>query len=200
MKFLFTLASLLTLIAPATATIRIVTCQNNPTHFLPVTANAVCGDTIRWTWVAGNHVVGPQSASNIPSGAAMFNAPIDVSHTSFQYVVTVAGTYNYQCHPATPHGEPGYIVVTCGTGISSLTVNALSSAYPNPSRDKFTIETAEADMISVYNLLGERISSVSFTNGQTKTQVDVDGFSPGIYFYSLLKEGVIVETRKFVKQ
>ena len=200
MKFIFTLASLVALLAPATATIRTVTCQNSPTHFLPVTVNAVCGDTIRWTWVAGNHVVGPQSASNIPSGAAMFNAPIDVSHTSFQYVVTVAGSYNYQCHPATPHGEPGYIVVTCGTGITSLMADAISSAYPNPCQDKFTIETTGADLVSVYNLLGEKIRSVSFNNGQTKTQIDVAGLSPGIYFYSLIKEGITVETRKFVKE
>ena len=200
MKLFFTLASLLAILTTTNATIRTVTCQNTPSHFLPVTVNAVCGDTIRWTWATGGHVVGPINASNIPSGAAMFNAPIDANHLSFQYVVTVAGNYHYVCHPATPHGEDAYIVVTCATGVPPIDMDHASNAYPNPSSDKFTIETTPADMISIYNILGEKMKSVSLKSGQTKIQMDVAELNPGIYFYSILKEGVIVETKKLVKE
>ncbi len=99
-------------ISSANATVHVVTCQNSPSHFLPVTVNALVGDTIHWIWVEGGHIVGPISSSDIPAGAAMFNAPIDYFNQSFEYVVTVPGSYHYDCHPTTPHGEDAYIVVT----------------------------------------------------------------------------------------
>ena len=201
MKLLLTIFSLAAIISSASATVITVTCQNNPTHFLPVTVNAVCDDTIRWVWVSGTHVVGPINSSNIPNGAAMFNAPIDAGHLSFQYVVTFPGNYNYQCLPATPHGEPGYIVVNCSTGIPVLGLDPVSAAYPNPASDKFTIETSSpANMISIYNLLGEKIKSVSLKIGQTNFQIDVADLNKGVYFYSIINEGVIVETKKLVKE
>ena len=200
MKPLFTLATLAAFITSANATTVTVTCQNFPSHFLPVTVNAVCGDTIHWTWVTGGHVVGPISASDIPSGAAMFNAPIDAGNLTFDYVVTAAGNYHYVCHPSTPHGEDGYIVVTCATGVAAIEFNPVSIAYPNPFPDKFFIETVPADRIIICNILGEKIKSLSLKNGQTKIEVDAAELNPGIYFYSIMKEGVIIETRKLVKQ
>ena len=193
------LAALLA-INTANATVRIVTCQNVPSHFLPVTVNALCGDTVRWNWVAGNHVVGPINSSFIPVGAAMWNAPINSSSITFQYVVTVPGNYHYVCHPSTPHGEDAYIIVTCSSGVPNIDINPVSVAYPNPFSDKLIIETTAGDMIAIYNLLGEKIKSVALTSGQTKVQVEVPELNSGIYFYSILKEGVIVETRKLVKE
>ena len=84
----------------AHATVDTVTVQDNPSHFLPVTLYAVIGDTIRWTWIEGNHVVGAVNASDIPNGASNWNGTIDASHHTFDYVVTVAGNYHYECHPA----------------------------------------------------------------------------------------------------
>ena len=182
------------------ATVRTVTCQNTPSHFLPVTVNAMVGDTIHWTWVAGTHVVGPIDNTYIPNGAAMFNAPIDAGHHSFEYKVTVAGNYQYECHPASPHGETAYIIVTPATGVSAVEFYRVSNAYPNPFTDKLIIETYQADLVFIYNLMGEKIKSVSLKNSQTKVQVDVAEFNSGIYFYSIIKEGVIVETRKVVKE
>ena len=183
----------------ADAAIHTVTCQNTPSHFLPVTVNAVCGDTIHWTWVAGGHVVGPISPSDIPNGAAGWNAPIDAAHLSYNYVVTVAGNYHYVCHPATPHGEDAYIIVTCATGVQPLDINHLSFAFPNPFTDKFIIETSAGSKIAIYNLLGEKIKSLSLKSGQTKIQIDAAELNAGIYFYCIEKDGVIVETRKLVK-
>lgn len=49
MKLFFTFVLLAALVSSANATVHTVTAQNTPTHFLPVTVNAVVGDTIRWT-------------------------------------------------------------------------------------------------------------------------------------------------------
>ena len=57
----------------------------------PATLTAVVGDTIIWE---GSFTVHPLSSTSIPSGAATWH---DGSGTSFSYVITVAGTYNYKC-------------------------------------------------------------------------------------------------------
>jgi plastocyanin len=200
MKFFYTLAFAVGLITATNANIHIVTCQNTPSHYLPLTVNAVVGDTIHWTWVSGGHIVGPMSASDIPAGAAMWSAPIDAGNLSFNYVVTVVGNYHYVCHPGTPHGEDAYIVVSTATGIQQFnTLNSPSVAYPNPFSDKITIESSEANSFLVYNSLGEKIKSFDFNNGQTKLEADLATLPKGVFFYILVRDGVIVETKKIVK-
>lgn len=185
----------------ANATIVTVTCQNNPYHFLPVTANAVVGDTIRWVLVEGGHVVGPISPSDIPNGAAGWNAPIDAGNLSFDYVVTVEGNYHYVCHPAFPHGEDGYLVVTGATGIQPPVVqNNISFAFPNPCSGKCTMEgIAEADKIIVRDVLGRILKSFLLNYGQAKIEIDIAELTDGIYFCSIIKQGAILETRRVVK-
>ena len=201
MRKIFTLALAFTLYFSASATIRIVTCQNGVNHFLPVTINAVCYDTIRWTWVSGGHIVGPITAADIPVGAAMFNGPIDVNNQVFEYVVTVAGNYHYVCHPSTPHGEDGFIVVTCASGIQPhITPTVLSYAYPNPFYDKITIETSTADQITIFDVIGDKVLTFTLTNGQTKLEADLRSLPKGMFFYSIISEGIIIETKKIVKQ
>jgi len=202
MKYFSILVAFVIIFSSANAKVVSITCQNTPSHFLPVTVNAVCGDSIHWTWVAGTHIVGPISASDIPVSAAMFNAPIDANanNHSFYYVVTVAGNYHYVCHPATPHGEDGYINVTCANSVQSY--NALiniSSAYPNPFSEKITIDAYNIDFISIYNFVGEKIKSVSVKSGQTKFEIDLATLPKGIFFYSIIKDGAVLETRKIIK-
>jgi len=105
MKLLLTIASLVFFISTANSTVHIVTAQNSPLHFLPDTVFAMTGDTIRWVYVEGVHDVGPISSADIPNGAAMWLQLIDASNLSFDYVVTVAGSYHYECHASNPHGE-----------------------------------------------------------------------------------------------
>jgi plastocyanin len=200
MKLLFTLVSLMVVIGSANATVHTVTCQNTPSHFLSVTVNAVIGDTIRWTYVAGVHVVGPISAADIPTGAAMWNGPIDASHLALEYVVTVAGNYHYVCHPNSPHGEDAYIVVATTTVVQQYNgLNNVSSVYPNPFSEKITIEASNADLIFIYNCLGEKIKSFTFKTGETKIEIDLSTLPKGLFFYSIIKNGMTIETKKIFK-
>lgn len=200
MKRIATIASFLLIAAFAKATTHVVTCQNTPSHFLPVTINIKIGDTIHWVWVAGTHVVGPIKASDIPAGAAMWNAPIDASNHSFEYVVTVAGNYHYVCHPAFPHGEDAYMVASSVTGVpQNNEVNNRSFAYPNPFSDKITIEISNADLILVYNLIGERIKSFPLNIGQTTLEADLATLPKGIFFYTVFRNGALLERRKIIK-
>ena len=171
----------------------IIPIQVLATSFSPATATAQCGDTVVWVLQSGSHTT---TSTTIPGCATAWNAPIAISSPTFAITVPCAGTYNYKC---TPHGFTGTIVVTCSNAVPSIDLNFVSTVYPNPFNTKITIEAPVADMITFYNMVGEKIKSVALKNGQTKIDVDVPELTQGIYFYSLLKEGVIVETRKLVK-
>lgn len=184
----------------ANATVYIVNAQGTtiPTDiFVPKTTNALVGDTIKWIWVSGVHTT---ESISIPAGAAPWASDLNSSTTTFSYVVTKVGTYNYDCHASTPHGMNGSIVVAAATGIPVNDNEHVSSAYPNPFADKIMIEAPHADFIYIYNRMGQKINSVEVKNGQTKVEIDVAELTKGIYLYSIIKEGVIVETRKLVKR
>ena len=151
------------MISSINATVHVVTAQNNPSHFLPDTVFATVGDTVRWEWVAGVHDVGPINSSFIPGGAAMWSAPIDVGNLSYEYVVTVAGSYYYVCHPSTPHGEDAYMEVSGGTGLNQdESMEDLLNIYPNPSNGHFNIQIGGSMFtnrteLEIYDLTGKLV-------------------------------------------
>ncbi len=208
MKFIFTLISFAIIVTSANATVHIVTCQNSPSHFLPLTVNAVVGDTIHWTWVEGNHIVGPVNSTDIPNGAATWNGYIDFANHDFEYQVTVAGTYNYDCHPATPHGEEASIVVSDVTGVPQYNVQAdFFSVYPNPTQGKFQLafdglQLTENCKVEIYNVPGQRIyqSLITAANlGSFRKSIDLSNETSGIYFVKFYN-GQAILTEKIVIQ
>ncbi len=69
--------------------------------FNPTSVNVNVGDTVRWVWVAGTHTT-TSNPGGIPAGAASWDALITSSVTTFEYKVTVAGSYAYVCTPHAP--------------------------------------------------------------------------------------------------
>jgi plastocyanin len=59
--------------------------------FSPKSFSATVGDTVEWDGDFGPHVL---SSTTIPAGAASWH---NATGTTFRYVITVAGSYNYQC-------------------------------------------------------------------------------------------------------
>ena len=201
MKQLFAFVVFVSFAITVDATVHIVTCQNGPNHFLPVTVNANAGDTIHWTWVSGNHIVGPINETDIPVLADSWYGVIDVNFTDFEYVVAYPGNYYYVCHPGAPHGEDGFIVVTGTTAVQTQeAVNGTTLPYPNPFSDRITVEAAGANSMTLHNLLGEHVGSSTFTSGVSTLRVDPGTLPKGIYFCSILRNGVVLETRRVVKQ
>lgn len=192
MKKFYSLLILATTVSMANAAIKTITVQAS--SFSPATVSAVCNDTIIWIWgQAGTHTT---TSTTIPGCATAWNNPISAASLTFAITVPCAGTYNYKC---TPHGFTGTIVVTCTSAVPSINNDYFSGAYPNPFISKITIETPDADMISLYNMAGEKIKTISLQRGHTKTEINLPDLNSGIYFYCLLKEGVVIETRKIVK-
>src|SRR6201989_696461 len=91
---------------------QIVTVQNHV--FTPSSFTINLGDTVKWTWINGSHTT---TSLTIPAGAAAWNHNMNSTSTSFIYVPTKTGVYNYKC---TPHQSIGMV--------GNFTVNACSAA------------------------------------------------------------------------
>lgn len=163
--------------------------------FSPQVANAVCGDTIRWVLVSGTHTT---ASTTIPAGATPWTSP-NITASGYTYVVTVPGTYNYICHPATGGHMGASIVVSCTTGLPSLTNTNVYNVYPNPSKGKLTIDIKNGTdgTLEIYNVAGEKIFQSPITNPRTETDLNMPD---GIYFYELKSEQNIIGKGNLVIQ
>lgn len=92
--------------------------------FTPASVVMNLGDTITWNWSAGAHTT---TSTTIPSGATTWDQPITQSNTSFTYVPTKVGTYNYKCTPHSSLGMVGSFTVNC---VSAPPYN-ISQLHPN---------------------------------------------------------------------
>lgn len=81
-------------------------------EFSPTNHTILLGDTVRWEWNSGVH--GTMAlASVIPAGAALWSAPIDSVNTTFFYVPTVTGSYNFFCTRHTTNLGGSFVVNPC---------------------------------------------------------------------------------------
>jgi plastocyanin len=199
MKHLITLAAF-ALGLSAQATVHIVTCQNGPYHFLPVTVYAEVGDTVHWTWVSGTHIVGVVNETDIPEAADSWYGLVTQAYPTYDYVITVPGDYHYVCHPQSPHGEDGYFVVSTSTAVQEAAVPTGTLFYPNPFAEQLTVESSGANGLVLYNALGDRVASYALTGRRTQLRTDEGTLPKGVYFCELLRNGVVVGTRRLVRQ
>jgi len=78
--------------------------------------------------------------------------------------------------------------------------------YPNPVRNVLTIGRSElaignwqlAGKLSVYNVIGTKIYDFEISNSNKSINIDVTGFSSGVYFVVLSEDGKGVAREKFV--
>ncbi|MBI4931074.1 MAG: T9SS type A sorting domain-containing protein [Bacteroidetes bacterium] len=164
-------------------------------QFTPSAITATCGDTIKWQWISGSHTT---TSISVPAGASSWNQPLTSVATTYSMVVTVPGNYSYQCTPHAPN-MAGTIIVVCTNSVASVNNGFSSSVYPNPFSSKLFVEFSDADLIFIYNVVGEKIKTITLSKGQTKAELNATDLREGIYFCCILKEGVVIETRKIVK-
>lgn len=94
------------------------------------------------------------------------------------------------------------------TGISTpdVTKNSVASVYPNPSQGNFTLEIStdieNSFTVELHDLVGNKIGSYvlnSFT-GTSKTDINIQNFSSGIYFIVVYGSDGFKQTVKLVKE
>ncbi len=161
--------------------------------FTPSTVAVTVGDTVKWQWVEGIHTT---TSTTIPAGAAAWNAPLDAVNTTYKYVVTLPGMYNYICIPHQTFGMVG-VINASPIGIKPIGTSVpeaynLSQNFPNPFNPStnitFDLPKNTAVKLVVYNIIGEQ-SAVLFNGelnaGSYNADWDASSFPSGVYFYKL---------------
>lgn len=89
---------LLCLSTVLTANAKIWTVSVSNYQFNPANLNVNVGDTIKWNYVNGFHTT---TSTSVPQGANTWDAPMQKAGDTYQYIIAVAGTYDYVCsiHP-----------------------------------------------------------------------------------------------------
>jgi len=200
MKFFYLLSIAVFTSLSAKAIVHIILAEGTtiPTDiFTPAITYAEVGDTITWVWVDGIHTT---ESVTIPAGAASWSANLDNSNATFSYVVTVPGSYYFDCHAAFSHGMDGYIEVSNPTGINNPAATLASEVFPNPFTNKLTVKTAKFDRVEVYNIAGALLQSYSNNRPSISVDMDLSDLPTGIYFVGILEKGALIETQKVIKQ
>ena len=83
-------------------------------------------------------------------------------------------------------------------GTESLDMDAVS-IYPNPVNDILNIDIkADADMVSIYNILGIQVYAEEVENDNLS--IDVSGFSEGVYIVTILNANNIISLYRLIKR
>jgi plastocyanin len=159
--------------------------------YSPNVLNVSKGDTIQWVGSFGQHAM---ASTTIPAGAASFTKG---SGTSFTYVPTVAGTYNYQCLYHVSLGMTGSFTVLA-TGVentqSSLQPDAfkLEQNYPNPFNPttviSFRLSANSFTTLKIFNMIGQEVATLASETmpaGTYSRQWNAANMPSGFYFYRL---------------
>lgn len=154
----------------AKAETHVVTISNF--QFSPANLNVVVGDVIRWEWVEGFHNT---TSVTIPGAASTWTTPVSTSGFSFEYTVTTAGTYDYQCDP-----HSGFMT---GSFTASGTVPVTLSAFniSTQSRKPYLSWATQTESNSDYFAVRRSYDGKVFTE---IGRVPAAGQSSGIQNYS----------------
>lgn len=190
--------ALLLLTTGAQATTHTVTVQDY--FFTPSAMTVTVGDTIHWTWISGVHTT---TSGTIPGGAASWDAMINSSSLFFNYAVTAAGTYNYDCsvHPGL---MPGSFTATLSTGISAtvgspfLIIN--SSLQSNELQITYKLEKGSEVTYVLLDMAGKQVDyfTSSFHTPGTYTETySISNLSRGTYLLEF-RAADMITSRKIV--
>ena len=94
-----------------------------------------------------------------------------------------------------------YISSGTTTAVSEID-NSTASVYPNPASELIHFDMSKqynSVSIQLYDITGKMVNSVSFNKTQEMV-MDINRFSPGIYFYKLITDGKLLKTERIVIQ
>jgi len=171
--------------------------------YSPNSLKVAVRDTIQWV---GDFTMHPLGSTSVPAGAASFTQG---TGTSFTYVVTVAGSYAYQCLFHASLGMTGTFTAN-PTGVENTQASlspelcGLNQNYPNPfnpsTNISFHLPSRSFVTLKIYNVVGCEVATLvheELSGGDHTQQWNAYNISSGIYFYRL-QAGGFTETKKLV--
>ncbi len=183
-------------------------------EFVPGNLIIEVGDSVHWTWVEGTHTVTSGPGSSDPQAGDLFDTPLQGPGSEFGYRFNEAGQFPYFCRPHESLGMTGNITVEAPSGILDAEDDVpdgffLGQNHPNPFNPEtvisFSLETGGKTTLIVYNLLGQRVSTIvdgflqAGSHQVTWDSRDRTGelVPSGMYLYRL-QSGEVNATRKMV--
>ena len=154
--------------------------------FSPSSLTVNVGDVVRWEWSGGTHTTTSQS---VPDGAATWDSPLTASVTSFEYTVTVAGTYNYVCTIHESMGMTGSFTAGVSSSIDKFDLQEVISLYPNPAVSFINIKTSVDGEIRLSDILGKSIRTYHLNelpSFDDSFRLELDDLTQGVYIISFL--------------
>jgi len=87
--------------------------------------------------------------------------------------------------------------IDCFLGTDEMETTLEYSVYPNPVNDVLNISISENNTsISIFDIVGKNVSDMKLING-TNT-LNIENLNPGVYFYSIERNGNLIETKKLI--
>lgn len=162
-----------------------------------------------------------ENAGSLPLNIIDMEIPVDFhiyGDTVFQLPAFASQTVTIEFAPKTPgpyqdtlriHSDVNDVWVALkGLALDVFSLSEESEddvkLYPNPARTILNIEFGDhlpkLKEVRIYNVMGELMSYMSIGTGETKTSIDVSGFSSGIYFLSFIIGDATVVKRFSIMQ
>ena len=140
--------------------------------FTPANVTVAPGDTIHWVWDNGTHTT--TSGTSCTHNTAFFNAPLDLTHTSFNFVIpTGVGSIPYYCTFHCAFGMTGIITIQSGvTQNFTLTLDANQETPPTVSAGTGS-GTATLDLVT--NMFSWNITYSGLTGPATAAHFHAPG-------------------------
>ena len=148
--------------------------------------NSVCTDIEGNAFITGDFILTGDSAFVIGADTFFWGPDAFVTNGSEKVF-----TAKFNCNQKTE------------TGIGQITSNTFLSLYPDPVSTLATVkyilpdDTKENTLI-IYDVLGNRLNEFHLDTSSGEININCQGLSRGIYFYSLVSDGKTILSRKMV--
>ncbi len=166
--------------------------------FNPANITVNVGDTIMWMLSAGTHTT---TSTNIPVGAASWDAPINTANQMFMYQVTVEGEYEYICSIHESMGMIGRITVLGTSGINSISetqAKILNSMVQDDLKIKFN--SSKNWQIGLMSLTGAMVKQFSVVTEAGRIEsFSLSDLPNGIYIIRF-SDGQASKSQRIIKQ
>jgi PKD repeat protein len=143
------------------------------------------GDPTRWTW---------SFEGGDPPNGFVQNPEGIVYNQEGAFDVQLKSQNAYGSHTVL---KEDYILVGAVT-VSELNRHKGVVVYPNPTSDIVKINFADEQsnvFIRIYNAEGKKVNSIKVTNPINQANINLQGFTPGLYFIQIESDNTII-TRK----
>lgn len=183
-------------ISSAFATNQIITFANY--SYSPANGAIKVGDTVTWQ---GDFAAHPLSTTAIPSGA-MAIIHINIG-TSYMYVVSVPGSYSYQCDSHFGLGMTGSFTVNPISGVEDVTAKP-TLQFKLSNWGGLVMLTDQTETISnsyrvrVANILGEVVYEGDMQCREQGKLIDLQQSPQGLYLLNITDKNRQTYVRRFM--